>query len=106
VAQHRARYDDNAAASCVDPPAEVDLAAVLRELRVHTAKGVPDVASDERAGDTDCKDFVGVVALTLVGLTTVDTGVEVSGGIDRQPGLQQQRAVPIEHLGSREPYRR
>ena len=93
------RRDRDAVAGQVGPPAEVDVVAEQRQLRVEPAEALPHVAADEHAGAADGEHRPDVVVLALVLLARLEPGLAAAGPGDRHADLEQLAAVgEVAHL--------
>src|SRR3954451_7004103 len=100
VPEHRLRRDQHPAAGGIDPPTEVDVGAGEGPGSVQPVEGVPHVAADQQSRGADREHVGDVVVLTLVELARLETCFAMAGRIDGYSDLDQDPAVPAEHLGA------
>ena len=95
------RDNPHLVASAPSPPAQIQVIAVERELRVETSEGVPDVAADEHPGRADRMHLAALVMLALVMLAALQPGHASAGSGDAEADLEEEATVvPAEGLGA------
>ena len=102
----RFRGDHDSATRGIDSPAEIHVVAVAGPGGVEATEAVPDVAPDQCTGRADREHFVDIVTLALVELESVEAGIDMPRGVDRQTRLEQAGPVPPANLRPNQPDRR
>jgi hypothetical protein len=99
AADHGPRRHHDPAARGVHPPAQVDVVTEGGPQVVQPPEGVPRLSAYQGSGCRNGQDVVGLVALPLVELRTIDADVPVTGAVHRHPGFEQTSVGPAVALG-------
>ncbi len=104
VATASARHDDDAGASEVRSPAQVDVVAVEPHGRIEALQRAEQVGAHQQAGRRDGEHVAHRVVLLLIDLAGLDQRVDLTEAVDSQADvLQQARFVPVDQLRPDDP---
>ena len=94
-------HDTHFVAGAPGAPAQVQVVAVERQLRVESPEGVPDIAADEHPGRADRVHLAALIMLALVMLSALQPGHASTSSGDAKADLEEQATVvPAEGLGA------
>ncbi len=103
VEDHGLGHDQRRVTGRSGAPAEIDVVAEHRQLRVEPAELGERRTTDQEAGAVDGQHLTHLVVLTLVVLTALEAGLPAAGAADRHPDLEQpSEGGPLAQLGAEE----
>ena len=97
VANAGLRSDDDACAAQVDPPAELDVVAVVGDRRVEPSEGPEEVGPHEQAGRREREHVADRVVLFLVVLARLGDRVDLPEAVESQTDVLEHGGVIPRH---------
>ena len=95
--------DDDPLAGAMHAPAEVQVIAKQRQLRIEAVEPLPHITPDQHAGRAHRQHVTDAIVLALIVLPTLQAGEAPPGSGDAEAGLEQEPlVVPAQDLGAQD----